>query len=870
MQFSRSKTTIIAIALFLMLAITVSIVALPNASAQQSIKTFPFIGATPNPVGVNQEVLFHVGITTPLFSQEMGWEGLSIIIKGPDGTTETISNIRTDSTGATGRNWVPEEAGNYTVQTHFPEQATTPTKVAGTFFTGVFPEGTVFLEGNSTELTVVVQEEPIVIYPEHPLPTEYWTRPIDGQQREWYTVSASWLEASTFYEPNNLYAPYNDDAPETAHVLWARVMTQGGLVGGALGETYLEGLGYHSFEMGDAYEPKFANRIIMAGKLYYDRYASPDIYHEIVCVDLHTGEELWSRTLLDNRTIAFGQLMYWDTYDYHGVYDYLWVTIGSTYHAFDPTTGDWMYTIRNVPSGTRVMGPKGEILVYSVNLNDGYMTLWNSTNIPALYASNVIGSMGWGQWKAMGRTVGATDLHNVTFAGDPINPGFLPTPYSGYVWNVSIPTDLPGSIGGFLSVNGFTDDRILVTSYDRTEVSSAAINIDPENGAIGRVIFRNTWNAPSEWEEGNLWVTLEAITPNGENGVFVIRTAEDQKYYGFSTDNGEHLWTTSESEYYLNYYGISREHPPIIAYDKMYSTGVSGIVYCYDVHTGERLWTYEATDPYSEILWTNNWWLYPTFATDGKVYFGHQEHSPIDPRPRGGPFICLNATTGEEIWRANGLVRQSLWGGRAIIGDSIIATQDTYSQRIYAIGKGPSAMTVTAAPKVSVEGGSVLVEGMVTDVSPGTNDAALTMRFPNGVPAVSDADMSDWMLYVYKQFPRPSDVVGVEVVMSVLDPNGNSYVVGTTTSNDNGYFGSAFTPEVPGLYKITATFAGSGAYYGTYAETFINVEGAPSPTPIPTPEPESTADIYLLPATIGIIITVVVATIVIVLMLRRR
>ena len=216
------------------------------------------------------------------------------------------------------------------------------------------------------------------------------------------------------------------------------------------------------------------------------------------------------------------------------------------------------------------------------------------------------------------------------------------------------------------------------------------------------------------------------------------------------------------------------------------------------------------------------------------------------------------------------MVRQSLWGGRAIIGDSIIATQDTYSQRIYAIGKGPSTMTVTAAPKVSVEGGSVLVEGMVTDVSPGTNDAALTMRFPNGVPAVSDADMSEWMLYVYKQFPRPSDVVGVEVVMSVLDPNGNSYVVGTTTSDDNGYFGSAFTPEVPGLYKITATFAGSGAYYGTYAETFINVEGAPSPTPIPTPEPESTADIYLLPATIGIIITVVVATIVIVLMLRRR
>ena len=170
------------------------------------------------------------------------------------------------------------------------------------------------------------------------------------------------------------------------------------------------------------------------------------------------------------------------------------------------------------------------------------------------------------------------------------------------------------------------------------------------------------------------------------------------------------------------------------------------------------------------------------------------------------------------------MVRQSLWGGRAIIADSIIVTQDTYSQRIYAIGKGPSATAVTASPKVSVHGSSVLVEGMVTDVSPGTNDAALTMRFPNGVPAVSDANMSDWMLYVYKQFPRPADVMGVEVVVSVLDPNGNAYEVGRATSDDNGYFGSAFTPLVPGLYKVTAMFEGSGAYYGSYAETFINVQ----------------------------------------------
>jgi outer membrane protein assembly factor BamB len=64
----------------------------------------------------------------------------------------------------------------------------------------------------------------------------------------------------------------------------------------------------------------------------------------------------------------------------------------------------------------------------------------------------------------------------------------------------------------------------------------------------------------------------------------------------------------------------------------------------------------------------------PTFVADGKIYCGHLEHSALDPKPRGAPFFCLNATDGTLLWKADGLFRQSRWGGRAIIGDSIIAT----------------------------------------------------------------------------------------------------------------------------------------------------------------------------------------------------
>ena len=76
--------------------------------------------------------------------------------------------------------------------------------------------------------------------------------------------------------------------------------------------------------------------------------------------------------------------------------------------------------------------------------------------------------------------------------------------------------------------------------------------------------------------------------------------------------------------------------------------------------------------------------------SDGKIYMGHTEHSSIDPKPRGAPFVCLDAETGEEIWKAPGLFRSTRWGGRGLIGDGIMATMDTYDQRIYAVGKGPS------------------------------------------------------------------------------------------------------------------------------------------------------------------------------------
>jgi hypothetical protein len=835
MKKTRVKSKIFTIAAILVLTFSALVITLPTTSAQEVTReTYPYINAVPNPVGVNQEVLLHIGITHPLALQWLGWEGLSVTATDPNGDTYTLfEDIRTDSTGGTGRVFVPTIVGNWHLQTHFPEQKNpvTTTPGGGTSNDPTFPStpaNATMLASDSEVLTLVVQSEPVPDYPGVPLPTEYWERPIDAQLREWSTISGSWLmvdgdtgRASPLLPPRNLYAPYND-GPETAHILWIKPHDIGGIVGGEP-----NGL---SFELGDAYSGKWGRRMIVAGVLIYNQHGTgffgDTAEHTMVAIDVHTGEELWSKVIGTGETLGFSQLMYWDTFDMHGALAYVWTTAGSTWHAYDVFTGRLEYTLEGVPSGIQAYGPKGEILIYQVNTEAGWMALWNSTAIPALYGAEDLNDTSnffyflYAAWYPWGKTVNAT---GPTFVR-PNNP----LGKQGYSWNVTIPANLPGS------VQAVFDDRIIGAEYDATHVTSWAISTAP--GHEGTVIYGpKTWNAPTAWIAGNQTIFFEAASDQGEDGVFVLGAREARRHYGFSAETGDFLWET-DPEIYLNWYGVPSERPEVIAYGKLFAAGIGGTVYAYDITDGSTAWTYNATDPYNEFLFNINWWAYPLFITDGKIYYGHLEHSPIDPRPRGGPFFCLDVETGNEIFRIDGAFRQSLWGGKALIGDSIIVTQDTYDQRVYAIGKGPTATTVTA-PDVGVTKGSpLMIKGTVTDISSGTEDSAVAKRFPNGVPAIADEDMSDWMLYVYKNFPLPMDISGVTVTIDAYAPDGTYTNLGTVESDGSGMFKMMWTPDQEGEYTIITTFMGSKSYWPSYAQTAVAVGPAPSPT-IPI-EPE--------------------------------
>ena len=172
-----------------------------------------------------------------------------------------------------------------------------------------------------------------------------------------------------------------------------------------------------------------------------------------------------------------------------------------------------------------------------------------------------------------------------------------------------------------------------------------------------------------------------------------------------------------------------------------------------------------------------------------------------------------------------------------MIGDSIMVGMNGYDNRLYAMGKGPSATTAETTLAVVPRYTGVSIRGTVMDVSPGTEDYAIKARFPNGLPAVADEYMTDWMQYVYMQYQRPTDTMGVPVRIQIVDPAGSYAWIGTATSDAWGNYEYSFIPQMKGTYTILATFVGSESYFGSQQTTYLTVGDAPAAYPTIPPYP---------------------------------
>ena len=111
----------------------------------------------------------------------------------------------------------------------------------------------------------------------------------------------------------------------------------GGVVGGTISTQ--EDLNGNTWFEGSAYNQRYANPIIVAGMLIYNPPVSYTGSNSgpTTCVDLQTGEVLWSRS--DVPAISFASIYDVEDPQQHGVYPAILYT-SNFGHAYDAYTGE--------------------------------------------------------------------------------------------------------------------------------------------------------------------------------------------------------------------------------------------------------------------------------------------------------------------------------------------------------------------------------------------------------------------------------------------------------------------------------------------------------------------------------------------------
>ena len=120
----------ILIALFLMIAMAVSLVALPTANAHTppwKITTFAYMSVAPNPVGVGQTAAIYMWLYNTFDSEALTndyrFHNYKLTITQPNGNTETINfDYISDPTSSVAYFFAPDQVGTYKLDFTFPGQ----------------------------------------------------------------------------------------------------------------------------------------------------------------------------------------------------------------------------------------------------------------------------------------------------------------------------------------------------------------------------------------------------------------------------------------------------------------------------------------------------------------------------------------------------------------------------------------------------------------------------------------------------------------------------------------------------------------------------------------------------------------------------
>jgi outer membrane protein assembly factor BamB len=918
MKTLKNKTAKITIAIFLMFSMMASIVLMPSTFAHTptwQIPTISFVNIAPDPIGVGQTATigFWVNQPPPTAASQYGdrWQNITVKVTYPDGTSKVLGPFSSDASGGSFTTFAPDKVGNYTFQMTFPGQILKgDNPVPGGYdktIVGPFI-GDYIMPSTSNIATLTVQQEPASSIPFNTLPEIYWTRPINAENNNWYSLGGNWLGLGTAaYNASGSYNPWST-APKTGHILWTKPDTFGGTVGGEFGGTET-GNFYTNREYEMPYKP-----VIMGGIMYYEEYgvggypsgSSASLLQSpasIIALDLKTGKTVWvdnaanygggsqqhpAMTSAGTVTVLYsGQLLDIVNPNQYGCTAYLWTTgtpVGintaagtTTYNIFDAFDGTYMLSIVNGTGMTLTEDVWGDLIGYYVNSskanqwNAPTLNLWNSTwaiqnfnykNGPALMDSIY----------NLPSTTSIQTYYQNTWLFRPIQSSVIPFS-DGLQWSAPLATNISGvTLPSAPSISAIGKDTIVMSISSANSGGGSSTNSPGGYFQLGYQI-----EAGYDANTGaQLWITNRTETPftslygptsvTDRNGVYVVTNINTFTATGYNDRTGQLIWSTVLPD--------ANTYDSLVMYgdatgDTLYLFGLGGDAYAINIQTGTVLWHFNTgaaglDSPYGVWpLWNQE----QSHAIADGVMFLSEGHMYTPPLFRGARLIALNLTDGTMIWSILGFSV----GAPFALADGVLTALNDYDNQIYAYGMGPSKLAVTA-PNVGVTTSTpITISGTISDVSAGSQQQAVAANFPNGLPCVSDASMSGWMEYVYEQQPCPTTVTGVIVSIDVLDSNGNFRNIGTTTSDGSGTFAFTWIPDIPGDFTVIATFAGSESYYPSSAETHFNAANpAPTASPYPTVNLGSTQT-YIMEAAIGIIVAVViVGAILAMLMLRKR
>jgi hypothetical protein len=750
--------------------------------------SFAMLSFRPYPaVGLGQSLLVNAWVTPPPVTKRDNYRGYIFTIRRPDGTIDYTFTMDSECPGVCWWQFMFDTLGDWTVTFEFPgDHTTAPCDVTR---------------------TITVQDEWIP-YPveDTSLPTEPWTFPINVFNREWRNIAGSWFQ-SNYNASGGGWNPYTK-APRSAHVLWKLPPVSG--LGGFIGSPY-------PISTSGIYSSSGARiTTVMAGRGYYTAAG------QIHCVDMSTGEELWSVPGSFNFGSVVGPVG-----PFGSTYSPTLLSIGTRFIKYDGLTGAVIANMTGLPP---IPPPPPEVLARIGGMAYAYV---GTTFFVDPYFYQAVS--GWyddtlGDW---------TDGYVIKYD---TNTGRI-------VWNASFPA-------GPLTSSYSTIHAGLLISRCFKAGTTIVQYLKALNLTTGTIEYETPIMDKSD---PSTWVYRQGPAIGGGYGlVYFAGTAYGDGpmvYFAFNASTGKLAWIFRPPEEYYPWGNFFAYMPQTCAYDMIHVLTYNG-AFGVNRTTGEMVWHYSAGDAGMETPY-NTW----PFGSTGGVIGGGVIFAPVTEHSptlyyRGTALHAFDAFTGEGIWSILGYYTPT-----AIAYGTLLASE-VPSGVTYAFGKGPTATTVSSSSKVITNGSTVLIEGTVLDMS----------SAQKGTAAISDASMSDWMEYLHMQQSLPLDATGVQVTLAVVDPNGNYVNIGTATSNTDGKYALSWTPELIGTYQIVATFEGSESYYPSHATTYITVEPAPPAPQEPTEpvEPTPALSIVELAIIVAVIIVAIIAISAIVLVRKRR